>query len=79
MLPVTQERTMFKSTLVVLASFSVPFGAMAGSITEPYPDHLSLVRAAWPTLASDECDPAFGLFLEANGLAAAVLLCFVSV
>jgi AcrR family transcriptional regulator len=44
---------------------------LADAVTEPHPDHLSLVRAAWPVLASDECDPAFGLFFEANGMAAA--------
>lgn len=34
-------------------------------------DHRQLVRALWPLLARDDVDPVFGLFFEANGLAAA--------
>ncbi len=34
-------------------------------------NHLDLVRAAWPVLATPEADPVFALFFEANGLAAA--------
>lgn len=33
-------------------------------------DHLALARSAWPALAQPEADPVFGLFFEANGLAA---------
>ncbi len=33
--------------------------------------HSTLVRQAWPVLATDETDPVFALFFEANGLAAA--------
>lgn len=34
-------------------------------------DHRALLRQAWPVLARPENDRAFGLFFEANGLAAA--------
>jgi AcrR family transcriptional regulator len=34
-------------------------------------DHLDLLGQAWPILARPETDPAFALFFEANGLAAA--------
>ena len=34
-------------------------------------DHLELLGDAWPILARPETDPAFALFFEANGLAAA--------
>lgn len=33
--------------------------------------HIELARAAWPVLATEEVDPVFALFFEANGLAAA--------
>jgi AcrR family transcriptional regulator len=33
-------------------------------------DHLELVTAAWPVVATAEADPVFALFFEANGLAA---------
>ena len=34
-------------------------------------DYLELTIASWPLLATDEVDPTFALFFEANGLAAA--------
>jgi AcrR family transcriptional regulator len=33
-------------------------------------DHLELIRAAWPVLATPDADAVFALFFEANGLAA---------
>lgn len=44
---------------------------LAAALTQRHPDHLSLAAAAWPLLATEEVDPTFGLFFEANGLAAA--------
>lgn len=32
-------------------------------------DHLELLKVAWPILATEETDPVFALFFEANGLA----------
>lgn len=42
---------------------------LAVAFASPAPDHLTLVRAAWPILAHDDADPIFALFFEANGLA----------
>lgn len=44
---------------------------LAAAFTERAPDHVELLRAAWPVLARPESDPTFALFFEANGLAAA--------
>jgi AcrR family transcriptional regulator len=44
---------------------------LAAAFTTPAPDHVALVRAAWPVLAHADADPIFALFFEANGLAAA--------
>ena len=44
---------------------------LAAAFTEPAEDHLALAKAAWPILARPELDPVFGLFFDANGLAAA--------
>lgn len=33
-------------------------------------DHVELLRAAWPVVATEGADPVFALFFEANGLAA---------
>ncbi len=43
---------------------------LAAAFTRPAADHLELLRAAWPVLATSEVDPIFALFFEANGLAA---------
>lgn len=37
----------------------------------PVNHHVQLVRSAWPVVAHPDADPAFALFFEANGLAAA--------
>ncbi len=44
---------------------------LAPAFTSPAADHLALLRAAWPVLAHRDADAIFGLFFEANGLAAA--------
>jgi len=43
---------------------------LAAAFTVPAADHLELLRAAWPVVASPDADPVFALFFEANGLAA---------
>jgi len=45
--------------------------ALAGAFARPASGHIELARRAWPTLATDQLDPMFALFFEANGLAAA--------
>lgn len=44
--------------------------AVTPSLSASATDHLEVVRAAWPVLATEEADPVFALFFEANGLAA---------
>lgn len=44
---------------------------LAEAFSKPAADHVELIRAAWPVVATDEADGVFGLFFEANGLAAA--------
>lgn len=43
---------------------------LAPAMAEPARDHLDLLRAAWPVLATPENDEVFALFFEATGLAA---------
>lgn len=55
----------------VLTSMGLQLQAtLAAAFTSRADDHLALVRTAWPVLARPEADPVFGLFFEANGLAA---------
>ena len=44
---------------------------LGAAFTTTSGDYLELARTAWPVLASDDADPVFALFFEANGLAAA--------
>lgn len=56
----------------VVMSMGLRLQQMLGdAFSMPAADHVELARAAWPVLASDEADPIFALFFEANGLAAA--------
>lgn len=43
---------------------------LAATLGAPSADHLELVRAGWPVLATPDADPVFALFFEALGLAA---------
>ena len=43
---------------------------LAQAFTERAADHLELIRAAWPVVATPDADAVFPLFFEANGLAA---------
>lgn len=45
--------------------------ALAPAFTARANDHIELLKAAWPVLATDRSDPFFSLFFEAEGLAAA--------
>ncbi len=56
----------------VLGSMGLELQQTLGdAFRKPARDHVELVRSAWPVLAQPETDPLFGLFFEANGLAAA--------
>ncbi len=54
---------------VVLAMGVELQATLATAFSEPAADHLELVRAAWPIVASPDADAVFALFFEANGLA----------
>lgn len=43
---------------------------LADAFSTPAADHLELMAAAWPAVATVEADRVFALFFEANGLAA---------
>lgn len=43
---------------------------LAPAFSSPAADHVELLRAAWPVLATAAADPVFALFFEAGGLAA---------
>jgi AcrR family transcriptional regulator len=64
----TKDDLVTEVLLAVGAQLQERLGA---AITRPLPDHVALVRKAWPLLAHPEVDAPFSLFLEANGLAAA--------
>lgn len=54
----------------VLASMGAELQqTLAPAFTEAVADHVELLRTAWPILATDDADPVFRLFFEANGLA----------
>ena len=60
----------------LIAEIIVSMGArlqesLGDAFASPAPDHRALTAAAWPILASEDADPVFALFFEANGLAAA--------
>lgn len=56
----------------VLASMGAELQrTLAPALHGPVSDHIELLRAAWPILATDEAAPVFSLFFEANGLAVA--------
>lgn len=42
---------------------------LASAFSTPATDHIELLRAAWPVVATEAADPVFALFFEANGLA----------
>ncbi|MEO6651958.1 MAG: TetR/AcrR family transcriptional regulator [Ilumatobacteraceae bacterium] len=42
---------------------------LASAFTTPAADHIELLTAAWPVVATEAADPVFALFFEANGLA----------
>ena len=58
-------------TEVVLAMGTQLQTSLAAAFETPAADHVDVVRAAWPVLATGESDAVFALFFEANGLATA--------
>ena len=57
------------SEVIVAVGFRLQ-ETLAPAFAGPVADHLELARVSWPILATDEADPVFALFFEANGLAA---------
>jgi AcrR family transcriptional regulator len=57
-------------TEVVMSMAASLQSTLASAFVQPADDHVALLKAAWPILASPQSDPIFALFLEANGLAA---------
>jgi len=56
-------------TDVLVAMATELQATLAPAFASPARDHVELLRAAWPVLATDAADPVFALFFEANGLA----------
>lgn len=56
---------------VILAMGARLQETLAPVLQERAADHVALISAAWPVVATPEADPVFALFFEANGLAAA--------
>ena len=63
-----------KNDLVAAVLFQLGAGLqekLAVVFGTPLADYLAIAHTAWPVLACPDTDPAFALFFEANGLAAA--------
>jgi len=56
-------------TDVLVAMATELQATLVPAFASPARDHVELLRAAWPVLATDAADPVFALFFEANGLA----------
>ena len=56
-------------TDVLVAMATELQATLAPAFASPARNHVELLRAAWPVLATDAADPVFALFFEANGLA----------
>lgn len=65
-------------TEVLLAMGAQLQATLAPALSAQVADHVELLQAAWPILATAEADPVFALFFEANGLAVTGLEPFAS-